>query len=103
MTSTIKKTVKNTDKQINIKLSGELGITGSEELKTILKEYQDNKQPIKITIDNPKTVDLSTIQLFYGFKNYRDEKNNVVKFETKIQPNQLALLNLANVNIFENQ
>ena len=47
--STLSKNVKKTEKQVNIKLSGDINIANSNELKKMLQEFLTDNRKIRVS------------------------------------------------------
>lgn len=92
--------IKETDKELTVTLSGDMGIARSEDLKQLLSGIILEKRDIKVIIDNPDAIDLSTVQLFYAFKKQREENELTTEFSADITESKATLLNDSKVNIF---
>ncbi|HOG18834.1 MAG TPA: STAS domain-containing protein [Salinivirgaceae bacterium] len=100
---TLRKNVKKTEKEVNIKLSGDINITNSNELKNILKEFLTDNRKIRVIFEKVETFDLSAVQLLYAFKREREAKKLKVQYDADLSQSVSVLLQHANITIFDKE
>lgn len=101
--STLRKNVKKTEKQVNIKLSGDVSIANSNELKSILQEFLTDNRKIRVIFEKVEAFDLSAVQLLYAFKRDREAKKLEVHYDADLSQSASVLLQHANITILDKE
>lgn len=99
----IEKNIRETDKQITIKISGDLGINAAEELKAELLAIVNDPRKIRLNLKSVESFDLSTVQLLYAFMNDRKKMGFETFFETDFSHSTSLLLQHANIDFFNKE
>jgi anti-anti-sigma factor len=90
--SSLQKHVNESEKQVSLRLSGEMNLSNAHELKEILKEYLSETRKIRISIEKAETFDLSAVQLVYAFQRDRQKNGLETLFETDFSQSTATLL-----------
>ncbi|MDD2564588.1 MAG: STAS domain-containing protein [Salinivirgaceae bacterium] len=101
--STLSKNIHETEKQVTLKLAGELGLNNSEELKGILQSQLKENRLVRIAIDKAETLDLSAIQLLYAYRKERQQNGKETLFETDFSQSIAVLIKHSNIEFLEKE
>lgn len=101
--STLSKNINETEMQVNLKLTGELGLNNSKELQALLEKYLKDSRLVRIVIEKAESFDLSAIQLFYAFKREREKNGNKTLFESDFSQSIATLLKHSSIEFLEKE
>lgn len=101
--STLQKHVNESEKQVTLKLSGEINLSNANEFKEVLKEYLTDTRKVRVIIEKAETFDLSAVQLVYAFQRDREKSGHETLFETDFSQSTATLLKHANITFLDKE
>lgn len=91
--------VKNTDKGVEITLSGDLSLNTASAVKTELEAYINKKEPITVLVKDVEAIDLSIFQLLQSFLWTKKQRNEKVQVELSLTDDQQQLVDTCGIVI----
>lgn len=100
---TLHQSAKETKTQVNLQLSGDLGLNNAAEFRQALLDRSADARRLRVNLAKIDAIDLSTFQTLYALKRGRAARGLETVVEADLSQATAQLLAHANIEIFDNE